>query len=100
MSTFAGAKKLDHIADGSIVAVTIDTDDFPYQSLKLRGPVTVRSVEGLAPEYKAAATRYLGDAMAKRWLEFLGGAEQVALAMRPTWAVVADMATDSPFMST
>ena len=99
MSTFAGAQKLSGITEGTIVAVTIDTDTFPYRSLKLRGPVTVRPVDGLAEEYRLAAQRYLGEEMASRWLEFLDGATQVVLSLRPTWARAADMNTDSPFMT-
>ena len=43
------------------VAVTIDTDTFPPQSLSLRGRVEITEVAGLAPEYAAAARRYLGE---------------------------------------
>ena len=97
MSTFAGATKLRDILDGTVVAVTIDTDTFPYRSLKLRGPVTRRSVSGIAEEYEHAAERYLGADMASQWLEFLGDPDQVVLSLRPTWARVSDMAADSPF---
>ncbi len=97
VATFAGARKLTDLADGSVVAVTIDTDTFPYRSLKLRGPVRIESARGLADCYRRAAVRYLGQDMGERWLDFLAGADQVVLRLRPTWAVAADMAVDSPF---
>ncbi len=97
--TFRGAKKLQDLTDGTVAAITIDTDQFPYRSLKLRGTITTRATEGLADEYVAAAVRYLGPEMAKNWTDFLGSPDQVVLAISPTWAVVSDMATDSPFMT-
>ncbi len=97
--TFEGAKKLHDLPDGTVVAVTIDTDDFPYRSLKLRGTITAQQTSGIADRYKQAAVRYLGEDMAQKWLRFLGNPDQVVLVIRPTWAVVADMATDSPFMA-
>lgn len=97
MCTFAGARKLADLGDGTIVAVTIDTDTFPYRSLKLRGPVTIRPEHGIGADYEAAAIRYLGAPTAARWLQFLDGADQVSISLRPTWAAVGDMA-DSPFL--
>ena len=69
--TFEGAKKLHDLTDGTVVAVTIDTDDFPYRSLKLRGTVTAQPTSGIADRYKEAAVRYLGEDMAQKWLSFL-----------------------------
>ena len=40
------------------VAVTIDSDEWPYQVLMIRGRVHIDQVEGVAPEYRVAATRY------------------------------------------
>ena len=98
MVTFAGAAKLDAIVEGSTLAVTIDTEDFPYRSLKIRGTAELRPTQGLADEYLAAAERNLGPEMASRWQEFLGGPDQVVIALRPTWARFSDMA-DSPFLT-
>jgi len=97
--TFDGAKKLRDLTNETVVAVTIDTDDFPYRSLKLRGTVTTQPTEGIADRYKEAAERYLGEQMGAQWINFLGNPNQVVLSIRPTWAIVADMATDSPFMT-
>ncbi len=99
LATFAGARKLRDLKDGSVVAVTIDSEAFPYRSLKLRGRIRVEPADGLADCYRLAAERYLGPQMGQRWLEFLAGADQVVLRLSPTWAVAADMAIDSPFYS-
>lgn len=98
MATFAGSRKLAEIVDGSVVAVTIDTDTFPYRHLKMRGPVTLEPVDGLADDYRIAAERYLGSELAESWCNNLAGAEQVVIGLRPTWAVESDMSS-MDFMS-
>ncbi|MFT5977279.1 MAG: hypothetical protein ACI83Y_000299 [Candidatus Azotimanducaceae bacterium] len=40
----------------------------------------------------------VASVMVKRWLDFLGDADQVVLALRPTWAVAFDMAAISSFI--
>lgn len=91
MATFAGSRKLSEIVGGSVVAVTIDTDAFPYRHLKLRGAVTHELADGLADDYRIAAERYLGPELAAAWCDNLSGAEQVVIRVHPTWAVESDM---------
>ncbi len=98
MTSFAGAAKLDAIVEGAPLAVTIDTEDFPYRSLKIRGTAELRPTEGLADEYVAAADRNLGPEMSRRWQAFLGNPDQVVIGLRPTWAGFSDMA-GSPFVT-
>jgi len=80
------------------VAVTIDTDAFPPESLSLRGPVEITEVAGLAPEYVAAAQRYLGPAAAAGMVGQLDlpGTVQARIALRPTWAGLLDFASRKP----
>lgn len=96
MSTFAGSRKTVDLTTGTIVSISIDTDTFPYRSLAMRGPIVVSQTSGLTPEYREASTRYLGQEMAQRWLDFVGSPDQVLLRMRPQRAVASDLA-DSPF---
>ena len=98
MSTFAGSRKTTQLEDGSIVAVTIDSENFPYRSLSLRGPISLHSTEGLSPDYRAAADRYLGPKMGERWLDFVGSVDQVVITLRPTMAVASDLGAESGFM--
>ena len=97
VATFAGSQKLRELSSGDVVAVTIDTNDFPYRALKIRGPIEIEPAAGLADAYRLAATRYLGAEMADRWCASLNGADQVAIRIRPTWASASDM-SDSAFM--
>lgn len=97
LATFAGSQKLREIGDGDEIAVTIDTESFPYRSLKLRGVATLEPGDGLADAYREAAVRYLGPDTGNRWCQSLTGADQVAIRIRPTWASASDMST-APFM--
>jgi hypothetical protein len=80
------------------VAVTIDTETFPPQSLSLRGRVEITEVDGLAPEYAAAARRYLGEEAAAGLLAGMDqpGTVQARIALRPTWAGLLDFDTRMP----
>lgn len=80
------------------VAVTIDTDTFPPQSLSLRGRVEITEVDGLAPEYAAAARRYLGEEAAAGMLASLDqpGTVQARIVLRPTWVGLLDFDTRLP----
>jgi Pyridoxamine 5'-phosphate oxidase len=80
------------------VAVTIDTDTFPPQSLSVRGRVEITEVDGLAPEYAAAARRYLGDEAAAGALASLDqpGTRQARIVLRPTWVGMLDFDTRMP----
>ena len=80
------------------VAVTIDTDQFPAQSLTIRGRAEIDEVEGLAPEYRAAARRYLGDDAAVGMLASMDqpGTVQARIVVRPTWVGLLDFVTRLP----
>jgi hypothetical protein len=84
------------------VAVTIDdvgAGGAGWRVLLLRGTATVEEVEGVAPEYVAAARRYLGEEGAQGWLAQLGqlgGTHMARVAIRPAWVAVLDFQTRFP----
>ncbi|HWD54204.1 MAG TPA: pyridoxamine 5'-phosphate oxidase family protein [Acidimicrobiales bacterium] len=80
------------------VALTIDTDRFPSQSLAMRGRAEIDEVDGLAPEYAASARRYLGDSAAAEMLASMDqpGTVQARIVVRPTWVGLLDFATRLP----
>ena len=80
------------------VAVSIDTETFPPQSLTLRGKVEITEVDGLAPEYAAAARRYLGEQAAAGMLASMDqpGTVQARIALRPAWVGLIDFVTRMP----
>jgi hypothetical protein len=80
------------------VALTIDTETFPSQSLTMRGQAEIDEVDGLAPEYVASAHRYLGDVAAAEMLAAMDqpGTVQARIVVRPTWVGLLDFATRLP----
>jgi hypothetical protein len=80
------------------IALTIDTNAFPPQTLTIRGTAKITEVEGLAPEYAAAARRYLGEEAAGPMLASLDqpGTAQARIAVRPDWVGVLDFVTRRP----
>jgi hypothetical protein len=80
------------------VAVTIDTEQFPAQSLSIRGRADIDEVDGLAPEYIAAAHRYLGDEGAAGMLASMdqSGTVQARIVVRPTWVGLLDFVDRLP----
>jgi hypothetical protein len=79
------------------VALTIDTEAFPPQSLTMRGQAVIDEVVGLAPEYVSAAHRYLGDG-APGMLAGMDqpGTVQARITVLPTWVGLLDFATRRP----
>ncbi|MGL5857312.1 MAG: pyridoxamine 5'-phosphate oxidase family protein, partial [Angustibacter sp.] len=99
--SFAGAKKLAALVVGTAVAVSVDTESFPYRRLTAEATVAdVRPTTGLAPEYQEAAQRYLGADVAQRWLDHVGrDTDQVAIDLAVHRLRYSDMAIDSPFLN-
>jgi hypothetical protein len=79
------------------VALTIDTESFPPQSLTIRGRAEIDEVAGLASEYMAAARRYLGDAAAAMIAAMnKPGTVQARISVRPVWVGLLDFTERLP----
>jgi Pyridoxamine 5'-phosphate oxidase len=80
------------------VAVTIDTDTFPPQSLSIRGTAELSEVDGIAAEYAEAARRYLGEDAAAHALAAADqpGTVQARIVLRPEWVGLIDFVTRLP----
>jgi hypothetical protein len=91
MTSPANAPKSRAITDGSPVAVTIDSSSWPYAVLMLRGRAAVDAVDGVAPEYRAAAIRYFGEAQGNGWCDQLpSDIEMLRIRVRPEWVGLLD----------
>jgi hypothetical protein len=86
------APKVKVLANNSKVAVTIDTDTWPSHTLSIRGRVRVETVDGVAPEYAAAARRYFGEAQGNAWVEQAGKmlSQTVRITVIPDWVGIID----------
>ena len=92
------APKMRVLADRPDVAVVIDSNEWPYQVLTIRGSATVTEMEGFFPEYAAMARRYLGEEGGE---QFMGLATQrftrwARIAIRPEEVRLLDFRTDLP----
>jgi hypothetical protein len=57
------------LPDHAQVALTIDSNPSPEKVLLIRGIARVEIVEGVLPEYAAAAERYMGEEQGRAWVE-------------------------------
>jgi hypothetical protein len=92
------APKLIALARDSRVALTIDRNEWPVKVLLIRGVAEVDSVASDSPDYRAMATRYLGEAGASSWVaQYSQMFPQCAqITIRPAWAGIIDMETRFP----
>jgi hypothetical protein len=91
MSGPANAPRVQALTAGDPVAVTIDSPEWPYEALLIRGTVDVDLVDGVVPEYRAAAVRYFGEEQGNGWCDGLpDGMPMARFRVRPTWVGVLD----------
>jgi hypothetical protein len=92
------AARLAALRVSPAVALTIDTESFPPNSLNIRGRAQISEVAGVADEYAAAARRYLGAEAAAAILAGIDqpGTMQARIAVRPTWVGLLDFVTRLP----
>jgi hypothetical protein len=91
MSSPSMSPKTKTIDAGTPVAVTIDSADWPYSALMLRGRVQVTEVSGIAADYREAAHRYFGDEQGDAWCDQLPqGIGMTTFRMTPEWVGVLD----------
>lgn len=80
------------VLDGAKVGVTIDSNGFPYKVLLIRGTARVQEVDGITPEYKLAAARYLGVEGGSQWVANMEPITPrlAKISITPEWVGVQD----------
>lgn len=98
MGTPTKAPKLKALSKNPKVALTIDGDVFPHKVLLMRGTARLKNVEGVVPEYAAAAERYFGREQGKAWVTQMGQmvSSMVRVSVRPEWVGLLDFQTRFP----
>lgn len=108
MVTFVAAPHIRHPAARlaalrarPAVALSIDTESFPPHILTIRGTAVIEEVEGVAPEYRAAARRYLGADAGDAMVAGIDhpGTRQARIVVEPAWAGLIDFDTRLPSAS-
>ena len=92
------APKLKSLAKNPKVSLTIDENGFPPKVLLIRGTARLETLNGIAPEYEASASRYFDDELAASWLKQLRGMvpSQVRITITPEWVGLLDFETRFP----
>jgi len=92
------APKLKALVRNPKVALTIDDNTFPHKVLLIRGTARLQTVEGVVPEYEAAAARYFDPELAQAWLSQLRGivSSMVRITVAPEWVGLLDFQTRFP----
>jgi hypothetical protein len=92
------APKMKVLPHNSKVALTIDSNDYPWKTLLIRGTARLETVDGVTPEYAAAAERYLGVEQGRAWVDQVRNLsrQMVRVAIRPEWVGILDFETRFP----
>ncbi len=92
------APKLKALGKNPRVSLTIDDNTFPHKVLLIRGTAKLESVNGIVPEYAAAAERYFGPEQGKGWVKQLSGmvSSMVRITIKPEWVGLIDFQTRFP----
>ena len=92
------APKLKALAKNPKVSLTIDDNIFPHKVLLVRGTARLEPVNGIVPEYVAAAERYFSPEQAKAWVGQLRTmiSAMVRITITPEWVGLLDFQTRFP----
>jgi PPOX class probable F420-dependent enzyme len=98
MATPPKAPKLKALAKNPKVSLTIDDNTFPHKVLMIRGTARLDTLEGIVPEYAAAAERYFGAEQGRAWVSQMRGmiSSMVRIAVTPEWVGLLDFKTRFP----
>jgi len=86
------APKVQALSQNSKVALSIDSNAWPYKVLQIRGTARVETVAGVVPEYALAAERYFGPEQGQTWVKQVGGmfSQMARITVKPEWVAVLD----------
>jgi hypothetical protein len=86
------APKVEALRQNPKVALTIDSNDFPWKVLLIRGTAKIEIIEGVVPEYAAAAERYFGQEQGQAWIEQVKGmsSQMARVRIQPEWVGIID----------
>jgi nitroimidazol reductase NimA-like FMN-containing flavoprotein (pyridoxamine 5'-phosphate oxidase superfamily) len=92
------APKLKALAKNPKVSFTIDDNNFPHKVLLVRGTARLQPVDGIVPEYAAAAERYFGPEQGQAWLKQLSSmvSSMVRITITPEWVGLLDFKSRFP----
>ena len=92
LGTPTKAPKVRALSANPNVALTIDSNAWPYKVLQIRGTARVETVVGVVPEYAQAAERYFGAEQGRAWVEQVSQMfpRMARVAVTPNWVAILD----------
>lgn len=92
------APKVQALRQKPDVVLSIDSQTWPYKVLQIRGRARVETVQGVVPEYAAAAQRYFGETQGRAWVDQVGKLfpQMARIAVQPDWVGILDFETRFP----
>ena len=98
LGTPVKAPKVRALLERPNVVLTIDSHTWPYKVLQIRGTAKIDMVQGVVPEYAAAAERYFGETQGQAWVEQARKLfpQMARIAVRPDWVGILDFETRFP----
>jgi hypothetical protein len=92
------APKMRVLSNETPVSLTIDTREWPYKVLFIRGTARAETVDSVFPEYTAMAKRYLGDEAGQGFAELFKSrfSQMARITADPEWVAVQDFVTRYP----
>ena len=98
LATPPKAPKLKALAINPKVSLSIDDNEFPHKVLLVRGTARMQPMDGIVPEYAAAAERYFGPKQGQAWVAQLKTmvSSMIRIAITPEWVGLIDFQTRFP----
>ena len=92
LGTPSNAPKVKALAKNPRVALTIDDNTFPHKVLLVRGTARTEPVDGVVPEYAAAAERYFGPEQGRAWVGQIRMMvpQMTRISIQPEWVGLLD----------
>src|SRR5262249_43418169 len=92
LGTPLAAPKMKALLKNPKVALSIDTDTYPYRVLQIRGTAKIENVDGLVPEYVLAVHRHLGQEQGRAWIEQVKTLfpRMARISITPDWVSIID----------
>ena len=87
LGTPPNAPKVAVLQENTHVSLEIDSAEWPYKVLIIRGSAHVEVVDGVSAEYAAAAARYFGPEQGPAWVGQVGQmfSKMARIVVRPDW---------------
>ncbi|MGV1008041.1 MAG: pyridoxamine 5'-phosphate oxidase family protein [Dermatophilaceae bacterium] len=90
------APKVKALQNNPTVAITIDSEGWPYHVLLVRGSAQVSILDDVPAEYVAASERYLGPEMGAAIVSSVRGQPTARISVEPEQVTVIDFETRFP----